>query len=756
MKTTLLSLLGAAALGTAQAQPARVPKTNPQPVYMHYMPWFDSPQTSGNGRWGIHWTMDNRNPDVVDGSGKRQIASHFYPLIGPYASADPDVVEYHLLLMKLAGIDGVLVDWYGAAGTNGDLGNLLRNSNALIDRTDDTGLKFGLILEDRFSANVANGRTNFAYARDNYFRRPEYIRYGPGNDPLVGVFGPITFNQPGQWTDILSSAGEDVELLTLWDNDNAGSNADGQYVWPYEDENLDNYYPYMEAYYRDRAPGKKTVMGVVYPGFKDFYAQGENNGRSYFDIPHNGTQTLNQILGLVTQYRSNIDLLQLATWNDFGEGTIFEPTQEFGFSFLTRIQQYTGVSYTEADLRQVLRLYNLRKQFAGNTTKQNQLNQAFGHFVALRLSDAVATLNAAEGIGNPPPPAQAIPGKIEGESYAAMQGVQTEPTTDTGGGRNVNDFTTNEWVDYNVNVQTAGAYTVGFRVASANGGATLQLRNAGGAALGSVNVSNTGGWQNWQTVNATVSLPAGGQTLRVFAAASTGCNLNWLNFTSTAPTSSVFLQAEAYSAMNGVQVEPTTDAGGGQNVGYLNPGDWLAYDGINFPTSGTYLVEYRVACGTGGGRFAAELNGGAIQLGTVNVPGTGGWQNWTTISQNVTITAGTYSFGLNVQVGDWNLNWLRISKAGSARAAPPGPTVAAAGAQAVRLYPNPVTDRLQLQVDQAQAGSSYQILDAYGKVQRAGTLDRDELDVSSLRAGVYHLLIVTKERRKITRRFVKQ
>ena len=56
--------------------------------------------------------MNTFNPDRTV-KGRRQIASHFYPLIGPYDSNDPHGLEYHLLLMKLSGIDGVIVDWYG-------------------------------------------------------------------------------------------------------------------------------------------------------------------------------------------------------------------------------------------------------------------------------------------------------------------------------------------------------------------------------------------------------------------------------------------------------------------------------------------------------------------------------------------------------------------------------------------------------------------------------------------------------------------
>src|ERR1035438_5153694 len=89
---------------------ASVASTSDKPVMVYYMPWYAAKPFSGE--WGRHWTMDHFNPDKVNASGEREIASWYYPLIGPYDSADPAVLEYHVLLMKLAGIDGVIVDWY--------------------------------------------------------------------------------------------------------------------------------------------------------------------------------------------------------------------------------------------------------------------------------------------------------------------------------------------------------------------------------------------------------------------------------------------------------------------------------------------------------------------------------------------------------------------------------------------------------------------------------------------------------------------
>jgi hypothetical protein len=391
------------------AQPADVVKTNPMKVYMHYMPWFETPATLGGSSWGYHWRFNNRNPNIVDATGKRQIASHYYPLIGTYASRDPDVIEYHLLLMKLAGVDGVMIDWYGAQGTNGDIGHLLTSSNALIDQVDDFGLKFGVVLEDRFSTvasgnptpDIEKGKANMAYLRDHYFNNASYIRQNAAADPLVGVFGPIRFQSPAQWTEILAEAGDDVDFNTLWyEMNDAGASADGEYAWVYEEEAVDNHLTHQSNFYRLRAPSLGTAGGVAYPGFNDYYAEGGVGNVVPFEIPHNSGQTLDATLGLAEQYADDIDFLQLATFNDFGEGTMFEPTIETGFEYLKQIQQFTGVPYGEAELELVYRLYLARKEYAGNASIEANLDAVSSLLAALDISSAIELLNATALAGD--------------------------------------------------------------------------------------------------------------------------------------------------------------------------------------------------------------------------------------------------------------------------------------------------------------------------------------------------------------------
>ncbi|WP_081604531.1 glycoside hydrolase family 71/99-like protein [Nafulsella turpanensis] len=382
----LLSLLWIS-VSTYGQQP--VEKNNHMRVYMHYMPWFETPETIG--RWGWHWTMNTRNPDKVDESGKREIASHYYPLIGTYASRDKDVIEYHLLLMKLSGIDGVLINWYGVQGGNTDVEDLLKSSNAIISQVNDFGLEFGVVMEDRFSRSIEDAKANMAYLKENYFGHPAYIRYGAEEDPLVAVFGPITFEEPRQWAAIMEEAGEDVEFLTLWhETEDAGSHADGAYSWIFEDE--ESHLEHLEKFYAQNAPELETVMGSAYPGFHDFYREG-GAGNGYFYIPHKKGATLKKTLSVIKEHQEHIDMVQLATWNDFGEGTVFEPTIETGFSYLQKIQEYTGVKYKEQELALVYKLFKLRKEYSGDPAIQERLDVASVHLSNLEIEKAAGIIN---------------------------------------------------------------------------------------------------------------------------------------------------------------------------------------------------------------------------------------------------------------------------------------------------------------------------------------------------------------------------
>ena len=158
---------------------------------------------------------------------------------------------------------------------------------------------------------------------------------------------------------------------------------------------------------------------------------------------------------------------------------------------------------------------------------------------------------------------------------------------------------------------------------------------------------------------------------QVTALAASACMLASLAVAQQA--AAVVFQAEDYDAYHdttagntggayrndNVDIEVTSDTNNGYNVGWIDTGEWLAFNGLNIPTSGTYTIRFRVAS-QGGATVSADLNGGSIVLGSWSVPNTGGWQNWQTISHTVNINAGNYSLGVFATTGNWNLNWVEV------------------------------------------------------------------------------------------------
>lgn len=143
-----------------------------------------------------------------------------------------------------------------------------------------------------------------------------------------------------------------------------------------------------------------------------------------------------------------------------------------------------------------------------------------------------------------------IPGKIEAENYdtggnntayrdltsgnsgAAYRNddVDIESTSDAGGGFNVGWVSAGEWLEYSVNVTTAGRYDLIARVASTGSGKTFHIQFNGVNVSGAINVPNTSGWQNWQTVTIpSINLNQGNQIMRI-AMDTDGFNLNFVEF----------------------------------------------------------------------------------------------------------------------------------------------------------------------------------------------------------------------------------
>ncbi len=117
------------------------------------------------------------------------------------------------------------------------------------------------------------------------------------------------------------------------------------------------------------------------------------------------------------------------------------------------------------------------------------------------------------------------------------------------------------------------------------------------------------------------------------------------------------IEAENYSNMRGVQTEDCKE--GGKDVSSSDSGNWFNFL-ITVPKEGTYKISYRVASSTGG-KLKLDKGAGAKLLRNFDIPNTGGTQNWSTISDTITLLAGTYYIGLLAEKGGFNINWIDFS-----------------------------------------------------------------------------------------------
>jgi hypothetical protein len=205
-------------------------------VFVHMMPWFETKETN-NGTWGQHWTMANRNPDnIVD--GVPEIASFYHPEIGPYASSDPDVIDWQMGIMKAAGISGIFLDWPGTTDAF-DYPKNKENAEAIIEGTKRNGLKFAVVYEDNnlnlasVPDKIAQGVADMEYLKSNYFAEDNYYRVKDA--PLLLDFGPQALHD-NEWDQVLEPLEPGTTFVSLWNQgQQAGSFVEGEFAWVWAD-----------------------------------------------------------------------------------------------------------------------------------------------------------------------------------------------------------------------------------------------------------------------------------------------------------------------------------------------------------------------------------------------------------------------------------------------------------------------------------------------------------------------------------------
>lgn len=447
-------------------------------------------------------------------------------------------------------------------------------------------------------------------------------------------------------------------------------------------------------------------------------------------------------------------------------------------------------------------------------------------------------------------------------------GVDIEPSEDNTNtnGYGIGWLATDEWMQYSTRVNTEGIYDVEVRVASTSTDGRFHFQSGSADLSGVVNVRNTGGWQNWETVTArNVILSETDQKIRfyvdqegynlggfkfIYKGSSTSLetqflsaftldektiqlNLNkplkgplpaspagfqiyvngnavsvsemgmdpqnsriirfvlgtgieagnqlWMSYTSDKIEASdgtlltTFfnklvrnnvaliheipgrVEAEDFFHQSGIQLENTTDAGGGQNIGYLDKADYVDYH-INVSQGGTYRVDYRTAAQSETGAVKLELiapSGAAEFLHEVDFAPTGGWQDWATTGKTLILPAGKHHLRLSILEPLFNINWLDFELLW------PTSTESSEGLSGMEIYPNPAQDYVALQGTFTEAGDvEIQIYDMLGhriftrQLHHVTQLDQT-IHISQWPEGMYCLTLQLEDGSILSENFIK-
>ncbi|MCV9385532.1 carbohydrate-binding protein [Reichenbachiella ulvae] len=227
-----------------------------------------------------------------------------------------------------------------------------------------------------------------------------------------------------------------------------------------------------------------------------------------------------------------------------------------------------------------------------------------------------------------------------------------------------------------------------------------------------------------------------GSLLESFSALSITNNLP---FYTPIPT---LIEAEDYLVNEGLAHENTSDIGGGENLGYTNAGDYLEYN-LYVAEEGTYTIQARIACDNSAGilEFAQiDQDGKKLSSAQLDVPVTGGWQTWQTVSTDMDMVAGRHTFRVTIIQPEFNINWFKLSEY---------VLEADAGtSDEILLYPNPCQDQLTLERKGIDQQSSISILDLSGKAIKGWNYAQSSssrvLDLTGLKAGLYFVELKTQ------------
>ncbi|WP_051234463.1 glycosyl hydrolase [Flavobacterium denitrificans] len=170
------------------------------------------------------------------------------------------------------------------------------------------------------------------------------------------------------------------------------------------------------------------------------------------------------------------------------------------------------------------------------------------------------------------------------------------------------------------------------------------------------------------------------------------------------------ITANKHYRRKGTGLQATTDSDTGQNVCFINEGDWNEFL-INVADAGTYNLTFRVAAPAINGKFDILVNDVTVKTDET-FPATGGWQTYADkVVTGVALPKGEVYLKIKFKSNDMNFNYIDIT-AGNLGIDEP-----ITEKDSFTIYPNPVKNQSTLHIKSSETESlTLKIVDMNGKV----------------------------------------
>lgn len=322
-RTIAILMLAASTLAGATIQ---------REVLAFYYAWYGNPQVTG--KW-VHWKD-------VDEAKKTIASSTHWPVLGPYDSHDPKIVDQHFRWARQAGLTGFIVSWWGQNGFD-DQGMPL-----MLDTAKKYRMKVTIYYETvppRGNPTIEGAVNDFVYLMDRYAKHPAWLKVD--GKPVFFIYGrALNELKLDGWREVIRQLREKYPQGIIFMGDQISQAAaeifDGIHTYNVTGRTKGMSPEQLRSWAKEFYPmtvktaGTKIAAVTIIPGYDD-HKLGRPEPRPITDR-HKG-----QTYAILWEeaISANPDWVLITSWNEWHEGSEIEPSLEDGTRALEQTRQFT-------------------------------------------------------------------------------------------------------------------------------------------------------------------------------------------------------------------------------------------------------------------------------------------------------------------------------------------------------------------------------------------------------------------------------